>query len=109
MIYEAELKYEEEIHQCTEFYSVKCAALQAGQSELLASNYLAASSRTLMASATTTIKRCEDDLEDTEKELDDHLKECHKQRVALTSRLEVLGDIEVLTTILQMTDCKKNG
>merc|ERR1719379_2284143 len=56
MIYEAELKYEEEIHQCTEFYSVKCAALQAGQSDLLASNFLAASSRTLMASATTTIK-----------------------------------------------------
>merc|ERR1719182_513894 len=107
MIYEAELKYEEEIHQCTEFYSVKCAALQAGQSDLLASNFLAASSRTLMASATTTSKRCEDELEKTEKELDDHLEECHKQRMALTTRLEiVLGDIEVLTTILQMTDCK---
>jgi len=109
MIYEAEMKYDEEIHACTDFYSTKCAALEAGQSDLLASNFLAASSRTLMSAATTTIERCKDELEETEKNLHDHLEECAKQRKALTDRLEiVLGDIEVLTTILEMTDCGKN-
>jgi len=108
MIYEAEVKYDEEINSCTDFYSKKCAALSAGQSDLLASNFIAASSRTLISHATGTIEHCNDELVTTRKALKDHLSECKTQRKALTDRLMiVLGDIEVLTTILDMTQCGK--
>jgi len=107
MIYEAEMKYDEEINSCTDFYSRKCAALEAGQSDLLASNFIGASCRTLMSHATGTIEHCEQELQTTKVALKEHIAECKKQRKALTDRLMiVLGDIEVLTTILEMTDCK---
>lgn len=108
MIYEAEMKYDEEINSCTDFYSRKCSALQAGQSDLLASNFIGASCKTLMSHASNTIEHCELELTGTKKALKEHLAECTRQRKTITDRLLiVLGDIEVLITILEMTDCGK--
>jgi len=110
MIYEAAMKYDEEIASCTDFYSLKCSALAKGQSEVLAANFIAASSRTLMSVASGTIERMSQEIAATKITLAEHIAQCKKQRGELTSRLEiVLGDIEVLTTILEMTDCKKNS
>jgi len=107
MIYEAAMKYDEEIASCTDFYSKKCAALEKGQSEVLAANFIAASSRTLMSVASGIIERMTQEIASTKITLAEHLAQCKKQRFELTTRLEiVLGDIEVLTTILEMTDCK---
>merc|ERR1719375_1366683 len=107
MIYEAAMKYDEEIASCTDFYSKKCAALEKGQSDVLAANFIAASSRTLISVAGGIIERMTQEIAATKITLAEHLAQCKKQRRALTNRLEiVLGDIEILTTILQMTDCK---
>merc|ERR1719313_3102716 len=109
MIYEAAEKYDEEIQCCTDFYSVQCAALEKGQSDLLAGNYIAASSRTLMAAASATIERCRNENQETQEVLRGHKADCKKQIGEINNRLKiVLGDIEVLTRILQMTDCKQN-
>merc|ERR1719235_272016 len=108
MIYEAAEKYDEEIQGCTDFYSVQCSALEKGQSDLLAGNYIAASSRTLMSAASATIERCRDENRETTSVLADHKAQCKRQIGDINSRLKVvLGDIEVLTRILQMTDCKE--
>jgi len=109
MIYEAAMKYDEEIASCTDFYSKKCSALEKGQSDVLAANFIAASSRTLMSVASGIIERMTQEIASTKITLAEHLAQCKKQRRELTTRLEiVLGDIEVLTTILEMTDCKAN-
>merc|ERR1719235_1309577 len=108
MIYEAAMKYDEEIASCTDFYSQQCAALQAGQSDLLACNYISASSRTLASAASATIERCRQENRDTRDTLHDHKAQCTKQKREINSRLKVvMGDIEILTKILQMTDCKE--
>merc|ERR1719375_3133900 len=109
MIYEAAMKYDEEIASCTDFNSKKCSALEKGQSDVLASNFIAASSRTLMSVASGIIERMTQEIASTKITLAEHIAQCKKQRRELTTRLEiVLGDIEVLTTILEMTDCKAN-
>merc|ERR1719375_2797601 len=107
MIFQAAEKYDEQIAFCTDFYSKKCAALEKGQSDVLAANFIAASSRTLISVAGGIIERMTQEIAATKITLAEHLAQCKKQRRALTNRLEiVLGDIEILTTILQMTDCK---
>jgi len=109
MIFQAAEKYDEQIAFCTDFYSKKCAALEKGQSDVLAANFIAASSRTLISVAGGIIERMTQEIAATKITLAEHLAQCKKQRRALTNRLEiVLGDIEILTTILQMTDCKSN-
>jgi len=110
LIYEAEKGYDEEIMECTDFYSRKCSALEAGQSDLLASNYLAASARTLMAHATETIERTTREHEDAQDELDHYTEAASKQRKTMDDRLNlVLDDIKVLTLILEMTDCSNSS
>jgi hypothetical protein len=51
MIYEAMLKYDEEIAKCTSYYAAQCAAMEVCRGQIAAANYIAANSRALILDA----------------------------------------------------------
>jgi len=108
MIYESMSKYDAEIAKCTEYYSKQCAAMEACRGQIAASNYIAANSRSLILDSQATINRCEVDIPTAKLELKQHLLKCKYELNKLNTRLKiVMGDIAVMTMILEMTDCEK--
>jgi len=109
MIYESMFKYDAEIAKCTEYYSQQCAAMEACRGQIAASNFIAANSRTLILDAQARINRCEVDIPTRKLELKLHNEKCARELRKMRSRLAIiLGDIEVMTMILEMTDCEAN-
>merc|ERR1740127_288792 len=108
MIYESMSKYDAEIAKCTEYYSKQCAAMEACRGQIAASNYIAANSRALILDSQAVINRCEVDIPTRKLELKNHLLKCKQELAKLNARLKiVMGDIKVMTMILEMTDCEK--
>jgi hypothetical protein len=62
MIFESMSKYDAEIARCSEYYYVQCTAMAACRSQIAASNYVAANSRTLILDSQSRINRCEVDI-----------------------------------------------
>merc|ERR1719236_406072 len=109
MIYESMSKYDAEIAKCTEFYAQQCAAMEACRSKISAANYIAANSRALILDSQASINRCEVDIPTRKYELKQHLLKCKAELLKLNTRLKiVMGDIAVMTMILEMTDCEKS-
>jgi hypothetical protein len=110
MIYESLSKYDNEIAKCTEYYSKQCAAMEVCRGQIAASNFIAANSRALILDSQTTINRCEVDIPTRKLELKQHNLKCEHELFKMNERLQiVLGDIAVMTTILEMTDCDANS
>jgi hypothetical protein len=110
MIYESLSKYDNEIAKCTEYYSKQCAGMEVCRGQIAASNYIAANSRALILDSQTTINRCEVDIPTRKLELKQHNLKCEHEIYKMNERLKiVLGDIAVMTTILEMTDCDANS
>jgi len=108
MIYESMSKYDEEIAKCTEYYSKQCALMEECRGEIAASNYIAANSRALILDSQSTINKCEVDIPTTKLQLKQHNEKCANELAKLNARLKIVeGDIAVMTTILEMTDCEK--
>merc|ERR1719506_2780359 len=108
MIYESMSKYDAEIAKCTDYYSRQCAAMEACRGQISASNYIAANSRMLLLDSQATINKCEIDIPTMKLELKQHNLKCKHELHKLNTRLKiVMGDIAVMTMILQMTDCDK--
>merc|ERR1719199_2188500 len=108
MIYESMSKYDAEIAKCTEYYSKQCAAMEACRGQIAASNYIAANSRSLILDSQATINKCEVDIPTRKLELKQHILKCKHELNKLRTRLKiVMGDIAVMTMILEMTDCDK--
>jgi hypothetical protein len=108
MIYESLSKYDTEIAKCTEYYSEQCAAMEACRGQIAASNYIAANSRMLILDAQATINRCEVDIPTLKLELSQHILKCKNEIARMNVRLKIiLGDIAIMTIILEMTDCEK--
>merc|ERR1740138_1562321 len=108
MIYESMSKYDAEIAKCTEYYSQQCAAMEACRGQIAASNYIAANSRALILDSQAIINTCEVDIPTRKLELKNHLVKCKTELAKLNARLKiVLGDIKIMTMILEMTDCEK--
>merc|ERR1719460_3551432 len=106
MIYEAMFDYDVEISKCTEFYAKQCGAMEACRGQIAASNYIAANSRSLILDAQSRINRCEVDIPTRKLELKLHNEKCEAELKKMNTRLKIiLGDIEVMVTILEMTDC----
>jgi hypothetical protein len=109
MIFEAMSKYDQEIAKCTDYYSKTCAAMEVCRGQIAAANYIAANSRALILDAQANINRCEVDIPTRKYELKQHLLKCKAELYKLNTRLKiVLGDIAVMTMILEMTDCDKS-
>jgi len=108
MIYESMSKYDAEIAKCTDYYSRQCAAMEACRGQIAASNYVAANSRALILDSQATINKCEVDIPTRKLQLSQHLLMCKHELNKLNTRLKiVMGDIAVMTMILEMTDCDK--
>merc|ERR1711865_861948 len=108
MIFESMTKYDAEIAKCTEYYSKQCAAMEVCRGQIAAANYVAANSRGLILDAQSTINLCEVDIPTMEEELKQHILKCKHELNRLNTRLKiVMGDIAVMTMILEMTDCEK--
>ena len=108
MIYESLSKYDTEIAKCTDYYSKQCAAMESCRGQIAASNYVAANSRMLILDSQSTINKCEFDIPTRKLELKQHLLKCKHELHSLNTRLKiVMGDIAVMTMILEMTDCDK--
>merc|ERR1719163_2149762 len=109
MIYESMSKYDAEIAKCTEYYAVQCGAMEACRGQIAASNFIAANSRSLILDAQARINRCEVDIPTRKLELKLHNEKCARELKKMNARLAIiLGDIEVMTIILTMTDCDAN-
>jgi len=108
MIYESMSKYDAEIAKCTDYYTRQCAAMEACRGQIAASNYVAANSRALILDSQATINKCEVDIPTRKLQLSQHLLMCKHELNKLNTRLKiVMGDIAVMTMILEMTDCDK--
>jgi len=108
MIFESMSKYDAEIAKCTEYYSKQCAAMEVCRGQISASNYIAANSRALILDSQATINKCEVDIPARELDLKQHILKCKHEIGKLNTRLKiVMGDIAVMTMILEMTDCEK--
>jgi hypothetical protein len=106
MIYESLSKYDAEIAKCTDFYSKQCALMEVCRGQIAASNYVAANSRALILDAQANINKCEEDIPKVKLQLRQHLEKCKNELDKLNRRLKiVMGDISVMTMILEMTDC----
>jgi len=110
MVYEAASKYDTEIAKCTKYYAEQCALMEIARGQISASNFVAASSRSLILDAQGNIDKCQKDIPVTQQELKDHNSQCNDQIKALKKKLTiVLGDIAVLTMILELSDCDKKS
>jgi len=109
MIYESMSKYDAEIAKCTDYYATQCAGMEACRGQIAASNFIAANSRSLILDAQARINRCEVDIPTRKLELKLHNEKCARELKKMNDRLAIiLGDIEVMTIILTMTDCDAN-
>merc|ERR1719183_1490772 len=108
MIFESMMKYDGEIAKCTEYYSLQCAALEKCRSQISASNYIAANSRALILDAQAVINIQEAEIPAKTQELTQHNTKCKHDLARTGARLKiVMGDIAIMTMILEMTDCEK--
>jgi len=106
MIYESMTKYDMEISTCTGYYAAHCAEMEECRGQIAGSNYEAANSRMLILDAQSTINKAEVDIPVGKNELKKHNSDCALRLKRMNDRLKVLeGDLEVMTTILKMTDC----
>jgi len=106
MIYESMTKYDMEISTCTGYYAAHCGEMEECRGQIAGSNYEAANSRMLILDAQSTINKCQVDIPTTKNELKKHEQDCALRLKRMSDRLKVLeGDLEVMTTILKMTDC----
>jgi hypothetical protein len=110
MIFESMSKYDAEIAKCTEYYAQQCAGMEACRGKIAGANYVAANSRALILDSQANINKCEVHIPVRKYELKQHLIQCEHELHKMNERLKIiLGDIAVMTTILEMTDCEKSS
>jgi len=108
MIYTSMSKYDAETAKCTQYYAEQCAAMQECRGQIASSNFMAATSRAKILDAQSTISACESDIPSRKHQLKQNTAKCADEAKNAKARLKtVQGDIEVLTKILEMTDCEK--
>jgi len=106
MIHEVMVKYDAEIAKCTSYYAAQCALMEVARGQISAANYICATSRALIMDAQGNINHCEISIPETKQELKDHNLKCKKELGKLNAKLKIiLGDIAVMTMILEMSDC----
>merc|ERR1719162_760751 len=106
MIYEVMLKYDAEIAKCTSYYAAQCALMEVARGQISAANYIAATARALIMDSQAMINHCEISIPETKVELKDHNTKCKNELKKLNAKLKIiLGDIAVMTMILEMSDC----
>jgi hypothetical protein len=107
MLYESMKKYDTETAKCTDYYSKQCGMLNGIRGEIASSNFQSASCREHTLGSQGQISLLEADIPEMKQQLKDHGEKCSHEVHELRERLKiVLGDIAVMTKILEMTECK---
>merc|ERR1719440_2522804 len=110
MIHETFEKYDKEVMKCVDFYYAQCAALYECRGQISEANYIAANGRSLILDSQKIINWCEVRIPTKKEELRVHNKECKVELGRLNARLKVvMADIDVMVTLLEMTDCDAKG
>merc|ERR1740130_366478 len=106
MIFEAMVKYDAEIAKCTSYYASQCALMEVARGQISAANFNAATARALISDSQANINQCEISIPETQAELKDHNLQCETELARLDAKMKIiLEDIEVMTMILEMSDC----
>jgi len=106
MIHEVMVKYDAEIAKCTSYYAAQCALMEVARGQISAANFVAATSRALILDAQYNINKCEIGIPINKLELKDHNRQCKAELKKLDAKMKIiLGDIAVMTMILEMSDC----
>jgi hypothetical protein len=109
MIFNSSMKYDVEIAACTEFYATQCASMEECRGKISEANEICANSRALILYSQACIEKAETDIVDGKQSLQFHRLQCKHELYKMRSRLKILkGDLDVLTSILKMTDCDKS-
>jgi hypothetical protein len=107
MIFQSSSKYDTEIAKCTDYYAKQCALMTQGRGDVAAANYMAADARSHILEAQGNIERCEEDIPNKKFKLNQVKMRCENELTKMNEKLKgILEDIEVMTTILDMTECK---
>lgn len=107
MITEASMEYDQLHLECSQFFTKQCSLMETTREDISSCNSLAAEWRSKVLSAQTEINVCEVRLPRLQEDLDTTIKECNLRLGYLRRDLKVvLNDIQVLTDVLQMTQCK---
>jgi Mg-chelatase subunit ChlD len=110
MMYESMKKYDTEIAKCTDYYSKQCGMLEGIRGEVASSNFQAATCREHTLAAQGQIELLQDSIPEKSELLHQNDLKCKHEVMELRRRLKiVLGDIEVLTQIIEMTDCHEKA
>merc|ERR1719506_2157334 len=106
MIFEVMVKYDAEIAKCTSYYASQYALMEVARGQIAGANFVAATSRALILDAQQNINHCEISIPETKAELKDHNLKCKKELDKMDAKMKIiLGDIAVMTMILEMSDC----
>merc|ERR1719331_378373 len=109
MIWTSMSKYDQEIQRCTGYYASQCSQMELCRGQISQSNEVAANSRKLILDAQSCINKCEVDIPTRKLELKMHNEKCDAEIAKMYARLKVIeADIEEMTTILKLTDCKES-
>jgi len=106
MIYDSMMKYDAAISECKGAYAHQCAAMEALRSQIHASNYMASEAAAVKSEQESRIDRMNIDIPATKERLGDHEHTCAQEFKTMEARKHIIeGDEEVLSSILNMTQC----
>jgi len=109
MIEEVNKKYDLEIEKCCEYDDVQSKLIEQARQDISAFNAEAAEARKEVLDAQSHIAVCQVKLPELGDALAAHNLQCKEDIVEMEAQLKIiLGDVDVMSTILSMTDCKKS-
>jgi len=110
MLDEVGQKHDEETMRCQGFFSSQCAMMEICRQDISSSNAAAADARSRILSAQKEINFCEIQLPRLRHDLWENERACTARIKDLEDSLKiVMADIEVMVSILEMTDCEKDA
>merc|ERR1719440_828919 len=102
-------KYDVEILKCRDYYTKQCGMIEESRGTIAASNFKVAACRTHVLAAESQISVGESNIPPAKQALMDHRGKCKNDVRNLHKKLSAIqGDIEVVSKILQMTDCGRS-
>lgn len=106
MLNEVNAKHDEETQRCKSFFSTQCALMETVRQDIAAANAAASDARSRILASQTQINYCEVQLPRLRHELWESERVCSARIADLEASLKiVLADIEVMVSVLKMTDC----
>lgn len=99
-------KYDLEILKCRDYYSTQCGLVEQARGTIADSNSKVAQCRTSILGAEGQIGNGEANIPPGKQALEEHRSKCKADVKTMRTKLQsIKGDVEVMSKILDMTDC----